>query len=148
MDETPLERWRSEEAAKKEAFRLSHPNHRLITRGPRKGQTVRLTQSERVNRRRQERLEEERRKTELSILVQDGVDAEKAKKSLGTKLWAWGVNSEKHPTYALGLFPWLLMMFIAVPIFGILYKLSFTWVGPLMIVAGILISKLRKGRSR
>jgi hypothetical protein len=47
MDENPLQKWQREEAAKKEQFRLSHPNHRLITRGPRKGQMVRLTRAER-----------------------------------------------------------------------------------------------------
>ena len=45
--------------AKKAAFRLSHPNHRLITRGSRKGQIVRLTKADR---RKERRLELDRRK--------------------------------------------------------------------------------------
>jgi hypothetical protein len=55
MDETPLQKWQREEAAKKEQFRLSHPNHRLITRGSRKGQMVRLTRAEKSNERRVQR---------------------------------------------------------------------------------------------
>ena len=61
MDETSLQKWQREEVAKKAAFRLSHPNHRLITRGSRKGQIVRLTKADR---RKERRLELDRRKSE------------------------------------------------------------------------------------
>ena len=61
MDETPLQKWQREEVAKKAAFRLSHPNHRLITRGSRKGQIVRLTKADR---RKERRVEQDRHKSE------------------------------------------------------------------------------------
>jgi hypothetical protein len=59
--------------------------------------------------------------------------------SLSTKLWAWGVNSEKHPTYSMGVFPMIIMYLFVVPVLGLLYKLSFTWLGPVMIVGAALI---------
>lgn len=60
--------------------------------------------------------------------------------SIGTKLWAWGINSEKHPTYSLGVIPWVIVMLVGVPILGILYKLSFTWVSPLIIAVVAMIA--------
>jgi hypothetical protein len=62
--------------------------------------------------------------------------------SISTKLWAWGVNSEKHPTRALGVFPTIIMYLIFVPLLGFLYHLSFTVLGPVMILGAALIAFL------
>jgi Flp pilus assembly protein TadB len=68
--------------------------------------------------------------------------------SVSTKLWAWGVNSEKHPTYALGVFPTIIMYLVVVPVLGLLYKASFTLLGPLMVIGAALIALVHRGIRR
>jgi hypothetical protein len=70
---------------------------------------------------------------------------------LSTKLWAWGVNSEKHPTHSVGIFPYIIMIALGIPILGLLYKLSFGVLGPVMIVAAATIAGVysdRKSRKK
>jgi hypothetical protein len=73
-----------------------------------------------------------------------GIKPQVPKVPLDTKLWAWGVNSEKHPTYAIGVFPMIFMYVIVVPILGILCKLSFGILVPIVIVGAEVIALIAK----
>ena len=77
-----------------------------------------------------------------TIFEEEAARRREIAKGLNTRLWSWGVNSEKHPTYRMGVFPTLVVIFIGIPIMAILYKLSFTWVGFVMIVVVYLGAKL------
>jgi hypothetical protein len=48
----------------------------------------------------------------------------------------------------MGFFPYILMFLVGVPVLGAIYFFSFTWLAPLMIVAGVGIyfayQKLKK----
>ena len=124
--------------------------YREITKGPRKGMLVRKTRSEiwkdRVERERLEELEKE-------IEARAAWEATKEERetrlnranSINTKLWAWGVDSEKHPTKSLGIFPTIIMYLVVIPILAVLYKLSFTILAPLLILGvGLLIFVFNK----
>ena len=101
---------------------------------------ARLEEQRQVEAERQEELEQIKRRVE-AIAAGNKPQGENVT-SLSTKLWAWGVNSEKHPTYAMGVFPTIIMYLVVVPVLGLLYKLSFTWLAPVMIVGAGLIALL------
>lgn len=97
------------------------------------------------------RQEEEARQAELDeiekrvALAAAGIATGKKPKTLSDKLWAWGVNSEKHPTSDLGVFPTIVIYLVVVPVLGFLYKLSFTIMAPLLIIGtGLIMAVFHK----
>lgn len=118
--------------------------YREITRGPRKGTLVRKTRSEvwkaRLELEKQENLE---REAKAHAAWEAGKEVREARQkkasSISTKLWAWGVYSERYPTRSIGVFPSIIMWLVIVPILAVLYKLSFTILAPLLFLgAGII----------
>lgn len=84
-------------------------------------------------------MEPEQLKKRAEAIAANKARLEKAN-SLDTKLFAWGVNSEKHPTHALGVFPTIIVYLVVVPLLGLIYGLSFTLLGPVMILGAALIA--------
>jgi hypothetical protein len=115
-----------------------------------------LSQSEYRKRKRVKekmRLEyEKQRELERLKEYEEGKAAREARyekaNSVNSKLWAWGVDSEKHPTHSMGLFATIIMYLFVVPVMGFLYKLSFTLVVPVLFVGvGFIAILFRKMKS-
>lgn len=93
---------------------------------------------------RQTEVERQKEREEIKKRV-EAIAASKARgekvNSVSTNLWDWGFKSDNH---AMGIFPYVIISLVAFPVLGLLYKLSFTLLVPLVLFVAVLIGFIAK----